>query len=414
MQDRFEQRGAEGASVEDLFLAQQESFAEAQARAIEENRSFAKTEFFRFDKLGTYRIRILPLAPAPQEGVERRGYEHPVHQLLMELQRPDGGDKPQNIYVTVPRATEAGYSLDLVDTYRLLAVEAAKAAGDEKLAEKIGGGSFGGGVKFNYGHAMYVIDLKERAKGIQLLTLSHSQFKELDERRFKLWEKKLLKNPQHPCPVSSVYNAYPVEVEKRRNGGKTEYCFSIDNESDNEALTREELTMLVNSPRIPEIVYRYTRYHFEATLAFLSQCDLRYGLHVMQSPEMTQAVETFRTELPKEDTSSFSFDKRAKDGERADTGVLSLEALCSRFEELKAQGLSDRTEQGQELRAAIRSFIEQEKLPVRVTRSTTNDELLDMIEDALGDRSADSEASAEEPRSAAEQEEEETPLRRRR
>lgn len=204
MQDRFEQRGAEGASVEDLFLAQQESFAEAQARAIEENRSFAKTEFFRFDKLGTYRIRILPLAPAPQEGVERRGYEHPVHQLLMELQRPDGGDKPQNIYVTVPRATEAGYSLDLVDTYRLLAVEAAKAASDEKLAEKIGGGSFGGGLRFNYGHAMYMIDLKERAKGIQLLTLSHSQFKELDERRFKLWEKKLLKNPQHPCPVSYI------------------------------------------------------------------------------------------------------------------------------------------------------------------------------------------------------------------
>lgn len=149
-----------------------------------------------------------------------------------------------------------------------------------------------------------------------MLTLSHAQFKELDERRFKLWEKKLQKNPQHPCPISSVYSAYPVEVEKRRNGGKTEYCFSIDNESDNEGLSKEELTILLNSPRIPEIIYRYTRYHFEATLVFLTQCDTRYGLRVMQSSEMTEAVETFRAEIPKEDTSSFSFDRRTKEATR--------------------------------------------------------------------------------------------------
>lgn len=415
MQDNFEERGVETTSVEDLFLGLQESYAEAQTRAQEESRSFAKTEFFRFDKLGTYRIRILPIAPDVQEGaVGRRGYEYPVRQLLMELQRPNSGDKPQNTYVTVCRATDAGHTLDLIDTYRLLAVEAAKVSGDEKLAEKIGGGSFGGGLKFNYGHAMYIIDLKERAKGIQLLTLSHSQFKELDERKFKLWEKKIAKNPQHPCPISSVYNAYPVEVEKRKNGGKTEYYISIDNESDPETLTREEMTMLVNAPRIPEVVCRYTRYHFEATLEFLTQCDDRYGLHVMQSPEMAEAVETFRAEIPKEDTSSFSFDKRSKEArENADSNALTIESLCSRFEELKAQDLGDRTEEGQELRAAIRSFIEQEKLPVRVTRSATNDELLDMIEDALGDRAGNEEVPAEGPQTTTEQDEE-APLRRRR
>lgn len=418
MQDNFQEKGVGEGSVEELFLGLQESYAEAQARAIEENRSFARTEFFRFDKLGTYRIRILPLAPgAPEDAACRRGYEYPVRQLLMELVRP--GDKPQSMYVTVPRATDAGYSLDLIDTYRLLAVEAAKEAGDEKLAEKIGGGSFGGGLKFTYGHAMYVIDLRERAKGIQLLTLSHSQFKELDERKFKLWEKKIAKNPQHPCPVSSVYNAYPVEVEKRKNGGKTEYYISIDNESDPEALTREEMTLLVNTPRIPEVVCRYTRYHFEATLEFLSQCDARYGLQVMRSGEMTSAIETFRAEIPTQDTSSFSFDKRSKEArENAEGNALTIESLCSRFEELKAQGLGDRTEEGQELRAAIRSFIEQEKLPVRVTRSTTNDELLDMIEDALGDRSiGDDEPSVDdgEPGTAAgEQDESDQPLRRRR
>lgn len=384
MQDNLEEKGVEMASVEELFLGIQESFAEAQARAMEENKSFTKTEFFRFDKLGVYRIRILPIAPSKEDVVERKGYEFPVRQLLMELERPATGGKQSNMYVTAPRATDSGYSLDLIDTYRRLAVGMAKEAGDEKLAEKIGGGSFGGGLKFNYGHAMYIIDLKERTKGIQLLTLSHAQFKELDERKFKLWEKKLAKNQHHPCPISSVYNAYPVEIEKRKNGGKTEYYISIDNESDNEILSKEELMLLMNSPRIPEIIYRYSRYHFEATLEYLKQCDAKYMLKVMDTPEMNEAIETFKDEIPKDDTSSFSFDKRSKDAkENAESNAITLDALFDRYEEMKAEGLGDKTEQGQELRALIRTFIEQEKLSVRVTRSTTNGELLDMIEDAV-------------------------------
>ena len=101
MQDNYDVRGTEGASVEELFLSQEESFSEAQARAIEENKSFAKTEFFRFDRLGTYRLRVLPIAPSRTDTVERRGYEYPVRQLLMELQRPAGGEKTQSMYVTV-------------------------------------------------------------------------------------------------------------------------------------------------------------------------------------------------------------------------------------------------------------------------------------------------------------------------
>ena len=37
-------------SVEDLFLASQETYAQAQQRAQEENKAFARTEFFRMDK----------------------------------------------------------------------------------------------------------------------------------------------------------------------------------------------------------------------------------------------------------------------------------------------------------------------------------------------------------------------------
>ena len=374
----------QGMSVEDLFLNSQESYQEAQARAAEENKSFVKTEFFRMDKLGVYRLRILPVAPHADGTTDRKAYEYPVHQLLLELEKPTTGTKAQYMYVSVPRATDAGYSLDIIDTYRKAAITSANENGDEKLAEKIAGGSFGGGLKFGYGHALYVYDMDERAKGIQLLTLSHSQYKDLDERKFKLWSKKLAQNPSYPCPVSSVYNAYPIEIEKKKSGNKTEYLINIDNESDTDVLSKEELTALLNAPRIPEIIYRYSRYQFEATIEFLKQCDKKYGLGVMELEEMKEAVETLRAELSKEDASSFTFDKRSKDSKNnAENSAIGLDDLFDRFDELQEQGLGDKTEEGQELRTLIRGFIEQEKLGIRVTRSTTNQDLLDQIEEAV-------------------------------
>ena len=266
----------------------------------------------------------------------------------------------------------------------------AKENGDEKLAEKIGGGSFGGGLKFPYGHAAYILDLDERAKGLQLLTLSHSQFKDLDERKFKLWQKKRMKNPSYPCPISSIADAYPVEIEKKRNGAKTEYLIGIDNESDTDCLTKEELTTLMNATRIPEVICRYSRFQFGATLEFLKQCDAKYGLKVTETQQMKDATEQLRSELPKDDTSEFSFDKRTKDAkDNAENSVLTVDFLFDRHEELQEQGLGDKTEEGQEFRGLIRSFIEQEKLSVRVSRSTTNRDLLDMIEEELqGDSSS--------------------------
>lgn len=379
-----QENGMENMSVENLFLNAQESYEEAQARAAEENKTFAKTEFFRMDRLGTYHLRILPLAPSSDGQIERKSYQYPIHQLLLEIEKPTTTGKQQFVYATVTRASDAGYSLDIIDTYRKLSVDAAKEAGNDKLAEKIGGGSFGGGLKYSYSHAMYILNLDERAKGIQLLTLSHSQFKELDERRFKLWQKKLTKNSAYPCPISSVRDAYPIEIEKKRNGAKTEYLINIDNESEPDILSKEELTLLMNTPRIPEVSGRYSRYQFEATLEFLKQCDSKYGLHIMQLQEMREAIETLHSELPKEDTGTFSFDKRTKDvKDNAATSVLSFDFLYEQFEELQQQSLGDKTEEGQELRGMIRSFIEQEKLPVRITRSTTNQMLLDMIEEAL-------------------------------
>lgn len=411
-------------SVEEMFLASQESFEQAQQRAIEESKSFSKTEFFRMDKLGTYRLRMLPIAPNRDGTCDRQGYEYPVRQLLLELIKPtkDPNAKSTSVYVSVTRATDAGYSVDLIDTYRKLAVAAATDRGDEKLAEKIGGGSFGGGLKYGYGHAVYIIDMGERAKGIQMLTLSHSQFKELDERRFKLWQKKLAKSPGYPCPISSVYNAYAVEIEKKKNGNKTEYAIEIDNESDTEPLTNEELTKLMNAPRIPEIIYRYNRYLYEATIEFLKQCDRKYELSVMETLDMRYAIDKIAEELPKEDTSSFSFDKRTKDSrDNADNNSgISIDELYNRYDEISDAGLNDKSEEGQELRALIRTFIEQEKLDIRLSRTTSNKALLDMIEEALSagakepEPDNDDESADQSPEPEAEPESESEPPRRRR
>lgn len=385
-------------SIESLFIGAQETYEEAQARTAEENKGFAKTEFFRMEKFGTYKLRILPVAPSADGTIERKSYEYPAHQMLLEIEKPSKGGKPQYVYANVTRATDAGFSVDVIDTYRRLAVAEAKAQGDEALAEKIAGGSFGGGLKYSYAHCMYILDMDDRAKGIQLLTLSHSQFRELDERKFNLWQKKLAKNVKYPCPISSVKDAYPVEIEKKKNGNKTEYVFSIDNESDPDELSVAELTLLMNAPRIPEIVLRYSRYQLEATLEFLKQCDVKYGLRVMDTDELKEAVEILGSELPKEDTSSFSFDKRSKDSkENSEGGLLSLDVLYTRLEQLQAQSLGDKTEEGQELRGMIRAFIEQEKLPVRVTRMTTNQMLLDMIEEAMEDTKAGEGAAEDAP-----------------
>ena len=191
--------------------------------------------------------------------------------------------------------------------------------------------------------------------------------------------------------VRSRYQIYSFLGEKKKNNSKTEYAISIDNEADTDTLSKEELTALLNTPRIPEIIFRYSRYQFGATVEFLKQCDNKYNLNIMDSEEMKEAIEKLSSELSKEDTSEFTFDKRSKDAkENAENSTVSIDSLFDKFEDLQEQGLGDKTEEGQELRGLIRAFIEQEHLSVRITRSTSNQELLDMIEEAMqgGDKTS--------------------------
>ncbi len=79
--------------------------------------------------------------------------------------------------------------------------------------------------------------------------------------------------------------------------------------------------------------------------------------------------------------------------------LITLDQLFDRYEELSLKSLGDKTEEGQELRALIRSYIEQEKLPIRVTRFHLYGDLLDMIEETIhkaGEQEPE-DASASEP-----------------
>ncbi len=384
MHDELKETAIEQVSVGNLFLASQESYEEAQRRSAEENKSFSKTEFFRMDKLGTYNLRLLPIAPNSDGVVDRKSYEYPCRSLLLELVNPKSKSEGKSAYVSVPRATDAGFSVDLIDTYRKEAVDEARSRGNEKMAEKIGGGSFGGGLKYNYSHAIYILNLDERAKGVQFLNLSHSQFKTLEEKRFDIWQKLLQKNPKATCPISSLYDGYGVVIKKKKNGSKTEYDIALDTFEGTVPLVVEELNALLAAPRIPEVINRYSRYHYEATIEYLKQCDHNFEMEIMSTEALKTAIEQLCSEIPKEDTSSFSFDKRTKDS-RDNTVDLSYDDLCNRFEELQQAGKGDKSEEGQELRAMIRTFIEQEKLAIRITRMTKNNELLDLIEDAYAD-----------------------------
>ena len=47
----------------DLFAENQETYEEAVKKSVSESQSFQRTKHFRIDSVGTYPVRILPLAP---------------------------------------------------------------------------------------------------------------------------------------------------------------------------------------------------------------------------------------------------------------------------------------------------------------------------------------------------------------
>lgn len=371
-----------------LFAQAQMTYAEAEEKAKQEAGK-PKIERFRIGEDGEYSIRVLPLAPEiDSEGnalpLERKGYEYPLHQLFLGIMLPaKKGKKPKKINIPVARATDKGIdkSVDLIDTYVRIAKE--MYADDEELLKVVTGGSFGGGLRWSYQHAMYVLDLssdKTRAKGPQLWQCTHSQYKTMDDAKMRLWSELRSDGEQETCPISWFTDAYPVKVI-RKTETKTDYTIEIGRKCVD--VTEEEVEKLLDLPRIPELINRFTRYQLEAEIVFLQQYDELHDMEVCKEPDFIEAVEKLKGEMPADDTSHFDLANAGSDKGGAVSAEVTIDSLWTEYDKIADAGLSEKSDEYQELREKIRQFAEDNKLDVRLSRTKNNKQLLEEIEEAM-------------------------------
>lgn len=385
-------------SLYSVFAASQETFEEAKKKNSEESKK--RASYFRFAKDGTYTIRILPLAPVQDmDGnflpPERKGYEYPLRSLMLKIEDPSKvvKGKPAITYVTVCNAKYAFKDIeaDLIDTYVATACE--KYADDDQLCKKLREGSFSGGLKWDSRRCMYIIDLDNVADGIQILQLSYSQYKDLEERKLNLWAKLNKNGKKVPCPISSPESAFPVEIIRKTENGKAAYSFNIDTVSGAEKIEEDTLQALIDMPRIPEQIYRYTRYHLEATIAYLNQLDEKFDIDVMSDEVIQNCIAQIKTLLPADDQSHFTLGN-GKEGDNSHETRVGIDSLWDRYDALCKEDLDDQTAEGQELRTDIMAFIDANGLDIKVSRKKTNEDILNEIEDELA---KDSNSDEDEP-----------------
>lgn len=411
----------------DIFRATSETIEEAQKKRAEESTG-NRIEMFRLKKGGKSKIRILPLAPIKGEDGEytlpRKGYEYPVKELLLCIKnKATGASKPKPQYVNIRHLSHIFPQLqgeDLIDLFSKIACE--KYADDEKLCKAIRSNSFSGGIKYDRRRYMYVLNLDEREKGIYLFSLSFSQYKELEDRKIDLWQELLADDEHAECPISSISEAYPVEITSKDENGKVSYAINI-NSRKSVPLTEDELNKLLAFTRLPEQLYRYTRFHLEATLAFLKQYEEDKDIDVLSDPRITELVEKIKLLLPATDQSHFNPNGKTDSSDESDGGKNTIDSLWDTFDKLADAGKDDKSEEGQNLRNAIIEYINDNDLDVAVGRRVTNEELLNRIEDALKDadetpakkdepetddpEDADDEPEADEPETEPEEESDE-------
>ena len=386
-------------SAFEAFAQTQLTYAEAEEKAKQEAGA-PRVERFRIGEDGEYSIRILPLAPVFDENgnilsMERKGYECPVHQLFLAIEAPSKkGGKAKKINIPVIRTTakEVGYSVDLIDTYVKIAKE--MYADDEDLIKLITGNSYSGGLRWNYQHAMMILDVsseKERAKGPQLLQTSHSQYKDIDAAKMRLWKELREDGEQETCPISGFTDAYPVKIIRASNNGKTEYTIEIGRKTLD--IKEAEAEKLLDLPRIHEQIYRFTRYQFEAILTFLQQYDEKHDMEVCKEPDFIEAVEKLRGELPADDNSHFDLSgASSKDNDKEE---VTIDSLYREYDAIVDQDLSEKSDEYQDLREKIRQFIVDKGLDVRISRTKNNQQLLQEIEEALDSQPAPAKKEAE-------------------
>lgn len=396
-------------SAFDAFAQTQLTYEEAEQKAKTEVGA-PKVDRFRTGEDGEYTVRILPLAPDfDEEGnilpMKRKGYEYAVHQFFMSIKLPaKKGRKSKKVSIPVIRTTdeEVGYSVDLIDTYVKIAKE--KYADDADLIKLLTSNSYSGGIRWNYQHAIMVIDVsseKEHAKGPQIWQCSHSQYKDIDAAKMRLWKELRADGGQESCPISGLTDAYPVKIIRNTESNKTEYTFEIGRKTLD--ITEKEVTKLLDLPRIPEQIYRYTRYQMEATLVFLQQYDEEHDMDVCTEPDFVEAAKKLAGELPQDDNTHFDLAK--VDSNENNKEEVTIDSLWTEYDAIIDQGLNEKSDEYQELREKIRQFIEDNNLDVFISRSKSNQQLLEDIDDAMS-------AAKVKPKQETETETKEAPARR--
>ena len=367
-------------SIFDLFAQTQETLDDAKRKTASE--SSTRIDYFSMSKDGTYPVRIMPLAPVilPDNTIDtkaRKGYEYPLKDLGLKITGLDKNQKEvqRTVFVCHTKLVFPDLENDLIDLYVRIACD--QNSGDKTLCEKLTSNSFSGGLKYNAKRCMYVLDTKERAKGLQILQLSYKQYRDLEDAKLRLWGKLAQKGKQVTCPISSPLGAYPVEITRKTENRKVSYTLDIDTINGVDELSQEDLQTLLDAPRLPEVLYVYRRRHLEATIAFLQQQDKKYNINVMASEEIKDCIDQIKMRLPADDQSHFTFDATETGNDTA--SKMTLDELWRIYDELEKEGLTDRSEEGQNLRTQIREFIEDNNLDIRVDRKKSNLVVLEEI-----------------------------------
>ena len=396
-------------SAMDIFASVQETFAEAKKKMADETRT--RNQYLRMSKDGTYLVRILPLAPErDMEGnfmpMKRKGYEYPIRDLLMKISGTDDKGKEKTQFVSVCNAKQVFPDLKDDPVEKFVEVACRLYADDDALCKKLKENSFSGGLKMSSRRCMYVLDMDHREEGIQILSLSYPQYKELEERKMNVWTKMLKKKDNVPCPISSFDNAYPIEIIRKTENKKTGYSINIAIEEGIDALSEEELERLLDAPQLPTVLYRYTRYHLEATIAYLKQIEEKMDIEVLKDDEMIDCIDQVKMLLPADDTSHFHFNS---DDNSSSDNSNAIDSLWDTYDKLIAEGLDDKTEEGQELRASIKEYIDSNDLSIRVSRGKTNLDLLNEIEGVINGESDDKGDDDDKPKAVVDPEPESAP-----
>jgi|GEM_PF-151201 hypothetical protein len=390
-------------SLYDQFLQSQMTFEEAEEKSKKEA-GRPKVERFRIGEDGEYPLRILPLAPTfDDEGhilpMDRKGYEYPLRQFFLTINLPEKkGKKSKPMRIPVVHTNDKdfgpGYSVDLIDTYVRIAKE--MYGDDEELMKAMTDSAFKNpsSLKWQYQHAIFVLDIssdKERAKGPQLWQCTQTNYKAIDDAKIRLWRELKEDDPKATDPIAGINNSYGVKIVRGNTNGKVDYTVEIGRKFVD--LTEAEIKKLIDMPRLPEIIYRFTRYHLEAEVEFLKQYDELHDIDVTEQSDFKDAVETLKGELPADDTSHFDLSTASSDKGSKSSAEVTVDSLWADFDALSDQGVDEKSDEYQDLRERIRQFAEDHDLDVRLSHSKSNKQLLEEIEEAYEEKAHQSKKS---------------------